>query len=185
MEKAQYNLRRFSLLGLERSNRSYYKGANTNTLMALSESEKKSQKKYREKKKAEFLSKGMSYDAHLNRKRKKYFQEYLKRNHEKITKYHQNYIFEKKKFVYTKYCKGTPNCACCGETEIQFLTIDHLNNDGAKHRKEINHRRIILWLIEKNFPEGYQVLCWNCNSGRHYNGGICPHKDHYQKEIIK
>ena len=27
-------------------------------------------------------------------------------------------------------------CNCCGETEIKFLSLDHINNDGAKHRKE-------------------------------------------------
>ena len=25
-------------------------------------------------------------------------------------------------------------CSCCGETEPAFLTIDHVNNDGAEHR---------------------------------------------------
>lgn len=22
----------------------------------------------------------------------------------------------------------------------------------------------------------YQLLCFNCNCGRHRNGGVCPHK---------
>ncbi len=25
-------------------------------------------------------------------------------------------------------------------------------------------------------PEGFQVLCWNCNLGKYYNGGVCPHR---------
>lgn len=29
-------------------------------------------------------------------------------------------------------------CACCGETERLFLTLDHVNNDGAEHRRSIN-----------------------------------------------
>src|ERR1700690_1237472 len=28
-------------------------------------------------------------------------------------------------------------CACCGEMEKAFLTLDHLNNDGNKHRKQV------------------------------------------------
>jgi len=27
-------------------------------------------------------------------------------------------------------------CACCGETEKKFLTLDHINNDGTKSEKE-------------------------------------------------
>jgi hypothetical protein len=26
-------------------------------------------------------------------------------------------------------------CACCGEFERDFLTLDHVNNDGAEHRR--------------------------------------------------
>lgn len=73
------------------------------------------------------------------------------------------------------YSKGTMKCNCCGENEWIFLEIDHVNNDGNKHRKELGHDRIESWLIKNNFPEGFQVLCSNCNKGRHLNGGICPH----------
>ena len=78
-------------------------------------------------------------------------------------------------------------CACCGEKELYFLSIDHVNEDGAKHRAEImgsaaKGRRIgstifYRWLERNNFPDGFQVLCHNCNMGKHMNGGICPHKD--------
>ncbi len=68
-------------------------------------------------------------------------------------------------------------CACpgCNETEPKFLTIDHVNNDGAKHRKKVPGEQLPKWLVDHNFPEGYQILCWNCNSGRAANGGVCPH----------
>src|SRR5262252_4538483 len=29
-------------------------------------------------------------------------------------------------------------CACCGETEPVFLTLDHVNGDGAAHRRSMN-----------------------------------------------
>jgi hypothetical protein len=32
------------------------------------------------------------------------------------------------------------------------------------------------WLIRNAYPPGFQVLCWNCNAGRHINGGTCPHQ---------
>jgi hypothetical protein len=53
-------------------------------------------------------------------------------------------------------------CSCCGETEMLFLTIDHVNGDGGKHRKELNGKKIYAWLRQNNYPEGYQVLCFNC-----------------------
>lgn len=72
-------------------------------------------------------------------------------------------------------------CQCCGESEIAFLSIDHINNDGYKHRSEIGVGGTIIYsfLKKKGFPkEGFQVLCFNCNHGKHINGGVCPHKDH-------
>ena len=32
------------------------------------------------------------------------------------------------------------------------------------------------WIKRNNYPDGFQVLCWNCNSGKGANGGICPHE---------
>lgn len=67
-------------------------------------------------------------------------------------------------------------CACCGETELAFLCIDHINNDGAEHRRKIKRRVIYRWLVANGFPPGYQVLCANCNQGKQLNGGVCPHQ---------
>ena len=73
---------------------------------------------------------------------------------------------------------GGFKCACCGETEELFLTIDHMDNDGNKHRKEIGSgaQRLYAWLRNNGYPDGFQVLCMNCNMGKHRNGGICPHQ---------
>lgn len=68
-------------------------------------------------------------------------------------------------------------CVCCGEDDLDFLTIDHKNNDGAQHRKEVGGGRIHGWLRKHNYPkEGFQVLCFNCNMGRAFHGGVCPHQ---------
>lgn len=71
---------------------------------------------------------------------------------------------------------GGAKCACCGEDMLAFLTLDHINNDGNKHRKEINRTYIYNWVVKNNFPPLFQVLCYNCNQGKRMNGGICPHK---------
>lgn len=74
-------------------------------------------------------------------------------------------------------------CACCGETEVAFLVIDHINNDGAAHRREIrpatNGRdgggyTTYRWLRDHHFPSGFQVLCANCNMAKGRADG-CPH----------
>lgn len=68
-------------------------------------------------------------------------------------------------------------CACCGETAIEFLTIDHIAGNGNRHRKEIGRQggwRFYQWLQENGYPAGFRVLCFNCNcSIGHW--GYCPH----------
>lgn len=73
---------------------------------------------------------------------------------------------------------GGYRCQCCGETEPKFLTIDHVNNDGGEHRKEIgkSNSALLTWLKGNGYPSGFQVLCFNCNIGKSLNNGICPHK---------
>lgn len=79
-------------------------------------------------------------------------------------------------------------CNCCGEREKAFLTIDHVNNDGCEKRKEHGHsNRFYRWLRRNGYPDGYQVLCMNCNFGKHMNDGVCPHQgrrnDHSLEEV--
>jgi hypothetical protein len=76
-------------------------------------------------------------------------------------------------------------CACCGETNKGFLTIDHINNDGYKHRKAIFKRQtgtLYSWIKGQEFPADLQILCYNCNCGRAKHEGICPHKLTAQQE---
>ena len=80
---------------------------------------------------------------------------------------------KKKKLVFDHYGNI---CSCCGESIATFLTIDHMNGGGTKHRSKINNN-LYTWLVKNNFPTGFQTLCFNCNWGRHINGGVCPHKN--------
>jgi len=80
--------------------------------------------------------------------------------------------------VYGAY--GGYKCNCCNETERMFLSIDHVNNDGAAERKSGKYKSsgsaFYNWLCKNNFPSGYQVLCMNCQVGKYKNGGVCPHQ---------
>lgn len=87
---------------------------------------------------------------------------------------------ELKAQVYAAY--GGQVCACCGETEPRFLTVDHIDNNGADHRREMDAtnsggKKIYFWLRDNGFPPGFQILCMNCNWGKARNNGVCPHKD--------
>lgn len=88
---------------------------------------------------------------------------------------------EARRLVLSHY--GT-TCACCGESEQAFLEIDHINNNGADHRREIGRMDICVWIVENNYPEGmFQILCANCNHGKYRAGGVCPHeKARYRQE---
>lgn len=110
-------------------------------------------------------------DAIIKSKKK-----YNLKNKDKINEINKLRKTHQRLDVLKHYSDGKLECKCCGESEYQFLTIDHVNGGGYKHKKE-THGHVCLWLILNNFPEGYQVLCYNCNCGRAKNGGVCPHKD--------
>lgn len=83
---------------------------------------------------------------------------------------------EKRIKALTHYSKGNvPECCCCGEQEVKFLSIDHVNGGGNKHRREQNISNLAHWLASKNYPDGYQTLCHNCNMAKGFYG-ICPHQ---------
>lgn len=67
-------------------------------------------------------------------------------------------------------------CGCCGEAEIEFLTIDHIHGNGSQHRKETKGNSIYLILKRENYPNTYRVLCFNCNWSSYLGGGVCKHK---------
>ena len=66
-------------------------------------------------------------------------------------------------------------CVCCGESEFEFLCIDHVNGGGAEDRKKHSTWQIARRVIELDFPEDYQVLCHNCNLAKGFFGE-CPHQ---------
>lgn len=67
-------------------------------------------------------------------------------------------------------------CSCCGENDMHFLTLEHLEGGGNKHRREFK-KASRTWqdLKNRSWPSGHTILCWNCQMGKtHY--GVCPHK---------
>jgi hypothetical protein len=63
------------------------------------------------------------------------------------------------------YSNDEMKCAICGITDMDVLVIDHIDGGGTRHAKERGTytSHLYAYLIENNFPEGYRVLCHNCN----------------------
>jgi hypothetical protein len=53
----------------------------------------------------------------------------------------------------------------CGYSNIDALTLDHIANTGASERKlkHITGTWLYRRLRRFGYPDGYQVLCANCN----------------------
>jgi hypothetical protein len=76
------------------------------------------------------------------------------------------------------YSGNHPCCACCEEREPLFLAVDHINGGGNQERKLLGVQggyQFYRWLVENDFPPGYQILCNNCN-GAKGSGFLCPHE---------
>lgn len=73
-------------------------------------------------------------------------------------------------------------CECCGESEWQFLTLDHKNGGGTAERRLSNNRNHTVFykrLLANGCPrEKFRLLCWNCNSSFGLYGK-CPHKESF------
>jgi hypothetical protein len=65
-------------------------------------------------------------------------------------------------------------CACCGETEEQFLTLEHKRGDGNKDRREHGTGYMYQIALKKINKDKYEILCYNCNNARG-RYGQCPH----------
>lgn len=102
------------------------------------------------------------------------------RQTDKYKEYQKSYYKDNKLKVIEYYSNGTMQCNCCGENQIEFLTIDHINCGKLLHGKnrkihKISGTNLYLDLIKNNFPKGYQILCFNCNCAKG-TIGKCPHE---------
>jgi hypothetical protein len=73
-------------------------------------------------------------------------------------------------------------CECCGDSEPRFLTLDHVNGDGAAHRRQYGDnagnstQAIYRWVRDHPCDPAFRLLCYNCNCGRGASGR-CPHEE--------
>lgn len=110
-------------------------------------------------------------------KNRESIKKYQDKNRDKLKEYYKEHHRKLKEKVLINYGK---KCTCCGEKNIHFLTLDHINNDGYKTKgktgKRIVGTTMYRHLIREKYPSGIQTLCFNCNIGKQLHNGICPHK---------
>ncbi len=97
---------------------------------------------------------------------------------DEIIRYNCDRNQQLKALLVAHYSNGANKCVCCGESEVRFLTVDHINGNGSEHRKSSKcgtGSTFYRWLIREGMPEGFQVLCYNCNSARAWHKK-CPHQ---------
>jgi len=97
---------------------------------------------------------------------------------EKMNAWRKQYFQKLRLAVLVKYGGKTPKCACCGESHIEFLTIDHMGGGGSKHRIKLRNISFGIYGFlnrTKYRPDLYQVLCYNCNCVQK-KYPVCPHK---------
>jgi hypothetical protein len=71
---------------------------------------------------------------------------------------------EEKKDVFRFYSQNKMQCKLCKEKIFEFLTVDHVvGRKKMGHGKVMKGPRLYGWLKKNNFPEGFQILCFNCN----------------------
>jgi hypothetical protein len=115
-------------------------------------------------------------------KSRKYMREWTKiwrkNNPEKLKIMLKNSHITARMDVLYFYGGNPPKCACCGEKHIEFLEIDHINNNGAEDRR--NNKLMAggstyHHLRKNKYPKGFEIQCSNCNQSRG-KYGYCPHK---------
>lgn len=68
-----------------------------------------------------------------------------------------------KEAVINVLTNGEGTCRWCGQGDLDVLCLDHVNDNGAAHRRTIKTTNSYQWIIKHGYPEGFQVLCFNCN----------------------
>lgn len=112
-----------------------------------------------------------SRDKAYREKRKQYSRNaYRKIPREKLRVYANRRREELKKEVLTHYGKLGKLMCCwrgCTVCDLDMLSLDHIKDDGAKHRSSKGNRtcfcgkEIYYWVKRNSYPKDFQTLCMN------------------------
>ena len=121
----------------------------------------------------------------------------LKRYHDNPEKAHEMRVrgYTKVKLecmlAYSKILSNSDEIICniCGEKEILFLNIDHIDGRKTEEEKRGNEKSEALYrrLRRESYPSGYQVLCQNCNMKKEIQrpkGNLNPTPKQLKRQIV-
>ena len=115
--------------------------------------------------------KARAYCAKKRERRRQQNAEWIRNNRDRYNAAKARYRL-KVKLTAMKLYADPVRCVQCGFDKIDGLVLDHIENDGKKHRvaENISHRglgsgtRIYEVIKRKGRIDGLQVLCANCNT---------------------
>jgi len=144
----------------------------------MSEKAKENQKRYRE-----------THREKINTNKRKNWSGYYQRHKQSILERNKKYRKRDKKILVHHYSNGTMKCALCPCEDIDVLTIDHVDGGGNKMRKKMKSisgiTHFYTFLIKKKFPDGYRVLCFNCNHKEALRLGYRGKHNQVPDEVVK
>jgi hypothetical protein len=79
---------------------------------------------------------------------------------------------------------GGVKCVRCNITEIKFLTVQHINNDGKEHRIHFNPRGLYRDILLNSDKSKYEVLCICCNK-EDYLKHLCIESQNLKKAALE
>ncbi len=145
-------------------------------------------KKYYQEHKGEILAKRKEYRKGYYQQHKERLRVVCKINKERYReKYPEKYLENTRRYalvqrrklkleVFTHYSRGLPRCASCDEGRLACLSIDHINGRSSEEKRKtgLKGATFYRWLKVNGYPNGFQVLCMNCqwikrNERREYN----------------
>ena len=124
------------------------------------------QKRYRDKNREKRNKANRDWYARNAGKMRKHMSEYRKTHKEVIYKanaeWQRNARAKYKHLVVQGY---GGKCISCGQPEEIFMQIHHPGGNGKtdRERRGGNSLTLYKWLVDNNFPRGYELLCANCH----------------------
>lgn len=104
--------------------------------------------------------------------------EYLRkrmRDNPELVRSQSNASYHKVRFEVLSHYSPDLCCVKCGfNGHISALSIDHINGDGADHRRQLGGSNMYRWIKNNDFPNTFQVLCMNCQFIKAYENKERP-----------
>jgi len=139
--------------------------------------------KARHKERMRIYHKGYNQRPEVKERNRKYMREYMQRP--KVKTYYEEYNQQYRQHLRKRFFEMYGgSCMCCGEKDIRFLTLDHVDGGGKEDRRERSKYAILREALSDLNVDKYQILCYNCNLGRSINNGVCPHSPHKPETSI-